>query len=563
MLANLGLSCFTVSTYVEQEVVMKNQILIFILILFSTLLFSQVNFELDFSFEKTNPDDGLTNLQLFDYDDNGIEDVVISYKSDVYNNCWRIICYSQTGSVLEEFFQENNEDEFFQKGYILKNNEITYLLATFIYRSGVFLEEVYLRVKVFDFESGSLICEQDYLIGVGQSDETYISYSINTSDIIHQILSTDEIIFYIGTKHHKSTHTTQVDTYTYRDKSIIYKFLLSNNDITFIEEIENAGERIIVYNTYDWLLCTGMYYFHDWSELEDVESKSRHYRINLVTPELQSQVQEVYHIHGSYNNWFGDEIYENYPHHFKVLTNNDLYFINYGLIAYNIEYDTNVGTSIHFTNFSTDFADSLWVKGDSYIGDNQITSSTCISVNNEDHYVMYFRGNQLEIRDRINGNIIHYQNSSFSPFEILRKFDGELLFFVEQEDETGYDVYVLESEIQVSADENELPIKNYELQNHPNPFNPSTTISFSIEQNQLNELIEINIFNVKGQRVKSLHVILNVVGHRIEGRGQSNQYSITWRGTDQNTNPVSSGIYFYQLKVDGEVKQTKKMILLK
>ena len=75
----------------------------------------------------------------FDYDDNGFEDVVISYKSNVSNNYWRIICYSQTGSILEEFFQENNENEFFQKGYILRNNDIAYLLATFIYRSGIFI----------------------------------------------------------------------------------------------------------------------------------------------------------------------------------------------------------------------------------------------------------------------------------------------------------------------------------------------------------------------------------------------------------------------------------------
>ena len=32
---------------------------------------------------------------------------------------------------------------------------------------------------------------------------------------------------------------------------------------------------------------------------------------------------------------------------------------------------------------------------------------------------MYFNENQLEIRDRINGNIVHYQNSAITPFSIL------------------------------------------------------------------------------------------------------------------------------------------------
>ncbi|MEA2095601.1 MAG: right-handed parallel beta-helix repeat-containing protein, partial [Candidatus Cloacimonadota bacterium] len=115
------------------------------------------------------------------------------------------------------------------------------------------------------------------------------------------------------------------------------------------------------------------------------------------------------------------------------------------------------------------------------------------------------------------------------------------------------------------ADDIQLPMTSYQLYNYPNPFNPSTTISFSIEQNQINELIEINIYNVKGQRVKSLPVILSdpAAAGRIEGQRQNNQYSIIWDGTDENKHPVSSGIYFYQLKVDGEVKQTKKMMLIK
>ncbi len=532
---------------------MKNLIFILILVFCSTLLFSQVNFELDFSFEKIDSDDELTNLQLFDYDNNGLEDVVISYKSDIYNNCWRIICYSQTGSILEIFFQENSENEFFQKGYLLKNNDITYLLTTFIYRSGVFLEEVYLRIKVFDFNIGSLICEQDHLIGVGQSasDDTFISYSINTSAITHQMLPIDEIIFYIGAKHHKYTHTTQVDEYTDHDKSMIYKFLLSNNNINFLEEIENAGERIIVYDTYDCIISTGVYYFHEWSEVWPEEYKSWHYRINLVTPELQSQVQEVYHINGSYNNWYGEDLYEHYPHHFKILTNNDLNFLDFGLIVYYKEYDTDFGTSMHFINFSSDFVDSLWVKEDSFIGDDQIISSTCVSVNNEDHYVMYFRENQLEIRNRIDGDIVHHQNSSISPFTIKLKSDGELLFFVEQEDEAGYDVYVLDGEIQVSAEENELPVTNYELQNYPNPFNPTTTIEFFVTQNS--DFVNLEIYNIKGQKVKTL-----VNAHCEKGIN-----TVVWDGANDSNKQVGTGVYFFQLKVDGKTIKTKKMMLLK
>jgi len=529
---------------------MRKLIFLF-MIFFSTIsLNSQVSFELDFNFEKASTEDELVNLQLFDYDNDGIEEIVVSYKSDFYENCWRIICYSQSGSILEEFSQENSENEFFQKGYIFKNNNINYLLTTFIYRVGVFLDEVYLRIKLFNFDTNSLICENDHLIGIGQSDDTYISYSISTTDIIHQVLPMDEIVFYIGAKHHKNTYTTMVSEYTSRDKSMIYKFKLINNNFIYLEEIENVGEKIVIYDVYDWIISTGIYYFYDWSEVEMVESKSRHYRISIISPELQSQVQEVYHIYGSYNNWFGEEFYENYPNYFAILTNNDLYFNISGLIAYHKEFDTDVGSSMHFVNFTPNFADSIWIEGNSFIGDGQITSSTCISVNNEDYYVMYFRGDQLEIRNRTNGNIIHYQNSSISPFKIDRKSDDELLFFVEQENETGYDVYVIDGEIQVSTHDNQINISVNNLSNYPNPFNPSTTIEFSIHNDSNVELV---IFNIKGQKVKQL----------VSDQHTAGQHSIVWNGEDNFGNSVSSGIYFYQLKIDGKVRKSKKMILMK
>ncbi|NQV18803.1 MAG: T9SS type A sorting domain-containing protein, partial [Armatimonadetes bacterium] len=91
------------------------------------------------------------------------------------------------------------------------------------------------------------------------------------------------------------------------------------------------------------------------------------------------------------------------------------------------------------------------------------------------------------------------------------------------------------------------------LSNYPNPFNPTTSIHFSIEQNQQNEEIELEIFILKGQKVKTFHVILS----EVEG-----QTSVVWNGRDENNQPVSSGIYFYKLK-SGDFSSTKKMILMK
>ncbi|MCD4819169.1 MAG: T9SS type A sorting domain-containing protein [Candidatus Cloacimonetes bacterium] len=87
------------------------------------------------------------------------------------------------------------------------------------------------------------------------------------------------------------------------------------------------------------------------------------------------------------------------------------------------------------------------------------------------------------------------------------------------------------------------------LENHPNPFNPTTTISFSLTTENTEDA-ELVIYNLKGQKVR-IYSILN------------NQFSISWDGTDENNQPVSSGLYFYQLKVGKDFSETKRMLLLK
>ena len=90
-------------------------------------------------------------------------------------------------------------------------------------------------------------------------------------------------------------------------------------------------------------------------------------------------------------------------------------------------------------------------------------------------------------------------------------------------------------------------------QNYPNPFNPTTTISFNLTTEHA-ENAEIVIYNIKGQKIRTF----NCHPELVEG-----QYSITWNGIDENNHPVSSGIYFYQLKAGYDFSETKRMLLLK
>ncbi len=103
----------------------------------------------------------------------------------------------------------------------------------------------------------------------------------------------------------------------------------------------------------------------------------------------------------------------------------------------------------------------------------------------------------------------------------------------------------------VEIHNDEIPVGlSYLYQNHPNPFNPSTTFEFSI-QNDSN--VKLTIFNIKGQKIKNLSNKEFVAG----------SHSIIWFGDDENNKRVSSGIYYYKLNVNGKSEAVKKCLLLK
>ncbi len=85
--------------------------------------------------------------------------------------------------------------------------------------------------------------------------------------------------------------------------------------------------------------------------------------------------------------------------------------------------------------------------------------------------------------------------------------------------------------------------------NYPNPFNPETTLSFSLKERSATEF---KIYNQRGQLVKTL--VNDVL--------EAGPHNFVWKGLDSNGKKVSSGVYFYKLKA-GTYTKSKKMILMK
>ena len=85
--------------------------------------------------------------------------------------------------------------------------------------------------------------------------------------------------------------------------------------------------------------------------------------------------------------------------------------------------------------------------------------------------------------------------------------------------------------------------------NYPNPFNPITQIRFDLPyRNDVN----INIYNMLGQKVKVFSM----------PKAPDRTHALTWNATNQNGQPLSAGVYLYQMISEDFIK-TRKMVLLK
>jgi outer membrane protein assembly factor BamB len=84
---------------------------------------------------------------------------------------------------------------------------------------------------------------------------------------------------------------------------------------------------------------------------------------------------------------------------------------------------------------------------------------------------------------------------------------------------------------------------------YPNPFNPSTTIGFTLGEAAR---VRLSIYDVSGRLVREL----------LDDRRGAGLHSEIWDGTDHAGRGVSSGVYFYRLEA-GQFIETKKMVLLR
>ena len=85
--------------------------------------------------------------------------------------------------------------------------------------------------------------------------------------------------------------------------------------------------------------------------------------------------------------------------------------------------------------------------------------------------------------------------------------------------------------------------------NYPNPFNPATTIGYDLTEASY---VRVTVYDMLGNVVNNLVNTYQLSGHKI----------IQWNATNNQGQPLSTGVYLYSIEAR-DFRQTKKMILLK
>ncbi|MFC1552617.1 T9SS type A sorting domain-containing protein [Candidatus Latescibacterota bacterium] len=170
-------------------------------------------------------------------------------------------------------------------------------------------------------------------------------------------------------------------------------------------------------------------------------------------------------------------------------------------------------------------------------------------------YILFNLFNSLSIYD-LNTNDIYSPDPEFGSFRTgIWSLSGEEIYYIRSE--SVDEIVVISFNLdyfdkisgQITAVESETQKSFAVISNYPNPFNPSTTIEFTIPETGFTELV---IYNMIGQKIRELVSADMPVG----------VHSVLWDGRDQNGLAVSSGVFLSRL-ISGDNVVSSRMMLVK
>ena len=189
-----------------------------------------------------------------------------------------------------------------------------------------------------------------------------------------------------------------------------------------------------------------------------------------------------------------------------------------------------------------------------------LTWTTFSETNNQGWNIYRAQSNNFGQAHKINGTLIQGQGTATQITKYVYRdvtgyqFGTTYYYWIESIDNSGISFLFDPIELNIpNSNDDQSPIvpAKYGLYvNYPNPFNPNTKISFQLDKATQAEL---NIYNLKGQLVKSLF------NGNIEPK---KVYYFNWDGKNEEGKTVTSGTYVYRLKTPSKI-YVKKMLLVK
>ncbi|HDY88801.1 MAG TPA: T9SS type A sorting domain-containing protein [bacterium] len=165
----------------------------------------------------------------------------------------------------------------------------------------------------------------------------------------------------------------------------------------------------------------------------------------------------------------------------------------------------------------------------------------------------YFTVNRMCVFNTVTGNIYKvFENATRSNGYGSWSPDGTQICYCLVNEERLFDIYIcdfnpdnLQKPLSVEA---EKPSSFAILGNYPNPFNPNTTIEFSLPKAGFVSLV---VYDITGQKIREL-----VSGDMIHGI-----HSVVWNGRDENGIAVSSGVYISRLRMGDKIESHGMMLV--
>jgi len=165
-----------------------------------------------------------------------------------------------------------------------------------------------------------------------------------------------------------------------------------------------------------------------------------------------------------------------------------------------------------------------------------------IGTNKDSHYMLYYQNTSIGagigfwriFSNSVDNKINKVVYLAF-PFETIYPDEDRIDLW-----KGIYDFLIYEPKVESEI----IPAKYYLSDNYPNPFNPTTSIKYSLPEQQF---VSLKIFDILGKEVASL----------VNENKSAGNYEVNFDASN-----LSSGVYFYQFRA-GNFTETKKMLLMK